>query len=198
MKKILITLVAAMALTTSAFAEGFIIKGGLTYGNLMSKGLVEDLKTVGMDIKSFTGWHAGIGYQTGSIAGLSFQPELQYNLRGMSTDGIANKVNYKYHYLELPVNIQWGIDLIVARPFLLVSPYVGCCLDGTGMPTDTNFSDRLEYGFGAGAGIELWILQITARYNWNFGHLPNVGDFWKKVIGKKTNGAFELSVAFCF
>ena len=34
--------------------------------------------------------------------------------------------------------------------------------------------ERFEYGLGIGAGINVWKLQLIARYNWNFGSLYNV------------------------
>lgn len=197
MKKIIMVMAAALLLTTTAFAEGFIIKGGLTYGNVMSKDLIEQLKV--LDIKSYTGWHAGIGYQTGSVAGFTFQPELQYNQKGMKYSAVVDDA-IKFHYLELPVNVQWGVDLIVARPFILVSPYVGYCLKGESNEFGKieDLKNRLEYGLGVGAGISIWKVQISAKYSWNFGNVANLNEYWQKVTEKnKTNGGLEVSIALC-
>ena len=29
------------------------------------------------------------------------------------------------NYVEVPVNIQWGPDLLIARPFVFASPFIG-------------------------------------------------------------------------
>ena len=34
-------------------------------------------------------------------------------------------------------------------------------------------ASALEYGLGLGVGIDLWILQLTAKYNWNFGKIAD-------------------------
>ena len=194
MKKLILTLAAAVLLATSAFAEGFIVKGGLTYGNVASKDIVKSLTS--LDIKSYTGWHAGIGYQTGTLAGFSLQPELLYNLKGANSNAGALKLNY----LELPVNVQWGIDLIIARPFLMVSPYIGYCMSGKWDNEKLeDMKDRLEYGFGLGAGINIWKIQVTAKYSWNFGQVSSLGEYWSKITdNNKTNGGLEISAAICF
>ena len=93
-------------------------------------------------------------------------------------------------YLEVPVSLQWGPDLLIFRPFVDVTPYVGYALsndlkaDIAGLVNITDSSwegkQRFEYGLGIGGGIDVWKLRLIARYNWNFGSLYNV-DGWDDV-----------------
>jgi len=115
-------------------------------------------------------------------------------------------------FIELPVSVQWGPDLLVFRPFLDVTPYIGYALSNevTTSLADFKFSswqgkERFEYGLGIGAGINVWKLQLIARYNWNFGSLYNV-EGWddikselKGLSAENENfGGVTLSLAFLF
>jgi hypothetical protein len=125
-------------------------------------------------------------------------------------------------YLELPLSLQWGPDLLLFRPFLDVSPYVGYALNNefkastntsarlsTGFVNNWEGINRLEYGVGLGGGIEVWKIQVTCRYNWNFGPLFDNTDTAVKAsevigsaIGEKFSdenfGGVTLSVALLF
>ena len=117
-------------------------------------------------------------------------------------------------FLELPVSVQWGPDLLIFRPFLDVTPYVGYALSNNftaslaGLEFDSDEWDgkeRFEYGLGIGAGVNVWKLQLIARYNWNFGSLYNV-EGWDDIKPnlkdlKSTSdnfGGVTLSMAFLF
>ena len=58
--------------------------------------------------------------------------------------------------------------------------------------------NRLEYGIGLGAGLDIWKFQVTGRYCWDLG---KVMDFeWEGADTFKggKNKGFELSLAFIF
>ena len=122
-------------------------------------------------------------------------------------------------YLELPVSLQWGPDLLLFCPYLDVNPFVGYGLhyglSGSFLGEDRSFRNkwegisRLEYGLGLGAGVEIWKIQVTARYNWNFGSLfdaggnaPGASEIWntakESVLEGKNFSGVTLSVAFLF
>ena len=72
-------------------------------------------------------------------------------------------------YLELMASVQWGIDLILFRPYLEVSPFVGYGLNRwSGDRSVWNAMDKLDYGVGLGGGLQVWRFQLAARYNWSF------------------------------
>lgn len=205
MKKLAILVASFIVLfgaTTNASAQGIVAKGGLSYSNISA-----NIRSIGtLEVRNYSGWHFGLGYQTESIMGFTFQPELIYNVKGSS---IGDIVNWKMSYLQLPVNVQYGIDLLVARPFIFAAPYVGYSLSnrvaiGKGgkdaiIEGITSAAKRFEYGIGIGAGVDFWKLQITAKYNWNFGEVTDINKYlsYIKTIDRNAT-SFELSVGFHF
>lgn len=90
-------------------------------------------------------------------AGFSLQPELDYVMK--SPVGA--------HCVNVPVNLQWGPDLILFRPFIMVSPFVGAAF----RPEKTLF----DYGVGVGAGIDFWRMQLQIKYSWDLGTPEKLG-----------------------
>ena len=196
MKKITATLLATVALLcmtgTAASAEGFVVKGGFNYSHFDPH-----------DIGNYSAWMAGIGYQTYSWNGFALQPELIYRVNGAKFEDAAS---LRMNYLELPVNVQWGIDLLVAKPYLFVAPFIGCNLANAITPegyvsaeTIRNAVRLLDYGVGAGLGIDFWYLQLTAKYNWMFGPVADWSAFMDRLSGIRFNMAtFEVALAIKF
>ena len=115
--------------------------------------------------EAMTQYHAGITYRAKLPMGFSVQPSLQYQDKG------------DVGYLELPVSFQWGPDLILFRPFLDVTPFVGYGLNNEfwSQPSGAwSGLNRWEYGLGAGLGLDIWKFQLIARYNWNFTNYGGV------------------------
>lgn len=210
MKRILMIAAILLAGLTAAQAKGgFGVKAGVNFPTSN----VKDIKDV-----SPASYHVGVAYNLNiPLVGLSIQPALQYSLKqsaiGVDTgDGALNNLTMEkvsMGYLELMASVQWGIDLIVARPFLDVSPFVGYALNGGGAVKDIWTSDavnKLDCGVGLGAGIDIWKLQVVCRYNWNFGNLiksvdtvenGNTLDKYKMLKGGNFGG-LSLSVAYFF
>ena len=194
MKKIAFLLVSLLLLGgVAANAQGVIVKAGFNYTNASS---VQDLKS------GKTGWQFGAGFQTESWTGFSLQPELIYKVKGVTLED-ATKVSM--NYVELPVNIQWGPDLLIARPFIFASPFLGYNI-GTKFSKETTLADtinrnfhRFEYGLGLGLGINVWKLQITGKYNWNFGQITTWSDAQANVKGLDPAAkTFEICVGLKF
>ena len=125
MKKKLIVLTAfcvmLMGANFNANAQHLIVKAGLSYSNLDLNSKIGDLAS-SFKIGNYTGYHFGLGFQTGKTLGFSLQPELLYNVKGSK---LNDNISWTMNYLEVPVNIQWGPDLVVCRPYIMASPYVG-------------------------------------------------------------------------
>lgn len=211
MKRIFAALAVVLLLFSAINAEarGLVIRGGwtksnaspFTFGNVIS-----DLKE--FDFKSYNGWHLAMGYQTETMRGFSFQPEVVFNTKGSNiTDG----AKWKLSYVEVPVNIQYGIDLLIARPFLFVSPFVGFNVannltGGLQSASLTAIKDNIvknvktfEYGLGLGAGLNLAMFQFSLKYSWNFGRVSSFGDYANRIGNlKNETGALELSVGLRF
>jgi hypothetical protein len=204
MKRIFTVVLAALMLTgISASAQ---VKWGVTGGlNFNTSKFTE------VDVKARTGWSAGATCLVDLPLGFSVQPSLLYHQKGAN---ITNELSQNMGFLELPVSVQWGPDLLIFRPFLDVTPYVGYALSNkfsaslAGLEFDSDEWDgkeRFEYGLGIGAGVNVWKLQLIARYNWNFGSLYNV-EGWDDIKPnlkdlKSTSdnfGGVTLSMAFLF
>ena len=180
MKRLLtIAAILFLGLTAAQAKGGFGVKAGVNF----PANSIKDIKEV-----SPASYHVGMAYNLNiPVVGLSFQPALQYSLKqsavGVDTgiDALDNMTMEKVSmgYLELMASLQWGLDLIIARPFLDVSPFVGYALNGDGAIKQLWSADmvnKLDYGIGLGAGLDLWKLQFVCRYNWNFGNMMKAAD----------------------
>lgn len=214
MKKIIASLFAVLALSAAMQAQQIgSNRFGVDVGFTSSSANVSDFK-----VSNVSGFHAGVYYQIPLVSGLSLQPGIQYQMKGANL-GTAGDANVKWldtvmHYIEVPVQIQYGIDLMYLRPYAFAEPFIGMAV-GTKSSTAANQEqtdpgkaalNRLEYGLGVGVGLEVWRMQFAFKYFWNFGNLYNgstqeVNDVSTAVKtafdGKNFNG-FSITVGFFF
>ena len=156
---------AALFLVSLCFADNlsagnFGLTGGANFHTVNLKGAGGE---------TLTQWNVGVVGKFNLPLGLQLHPALLYNVKAGSAGSAP--VNFSVGYLELMASAQWGLDLILLRPYLEVSPFVGYCLNGWGRvdPTaDWRSGERLEYGLGLGGGLQIWRFQVAARYNWSF------------------------------
>jgi hypothetical protein len=160
--------------------------------------------------KANLGFHAGVFGQVNiPIIGLGIQPELLYlnqpvSFRTLTTEGTGIKNDTKSaSYLDIPINITWGFDVKIARPFVALTPYLRYSFSDiktlalpenltttTAAPTQQKLND-FDYGIGVGAGIDLVSkIQLMARYSWGLSNLMSSGDY--KVR------SFTLSLGYIF
>lgn len=197
--------VMAMALvgTSEISAQKYGVIGGATFTSMQN-----------IEKSSKTGFNIGATAQLRLPLGFSVQPSLVYNLKAAQAGGDALSTSMSVGYLELPVSVQWGPDLLLFRPFLDVTPFVGYAVNSkiktealnmveavTKNDWDAYSMNRFSYGLGLGAGVEVWRFQLICRYNWNFGPLFDtdgalnvqpVNDLFKD----KNFGGVTLSLAF--
>ena len=178
MKRILTIMLAALMLTgISASAQ---VKWGVTAGMNFNAAEVSDIR-----LEAKAGWSAGVSCLVDLPLGFSIQPSLVYIQKGADYSLVdALQLEQKVGSINLPVSVQWGPDLLIARPFLDVTPYVGYSLSNklegglTGLiKGEAKLDIDFEYGVGIGAGINVWKVQAVVRYNWNFGTLGKLSDF---------------------
>jgi hypothetical protein len=104
-------------------------------------------------------------------------------------------------YIMLPVNLQFGIDLVLLRPFVVVSPYIQYAIQSGARLESQPIDDinRFDYGLGLGVGLDLWKLQIMGKYNWGLGKLKSANNTtWNEKYENAKLQGFQLSVAFLF
>lgn len=176
MKRILTVLLSLLVVcSVHSYAQ---VRFGVTGGMNFSTSKFKEL-----DVKAKTGWNAGLTCLVDLPLGLSLQPSLVYTQKNANvTETIAQNMGF----VELPVSLQWGPDLLLFRPFVDFTPYIGYAVTNKTYG-DIKFSssswkdkERFEYGVGIGGGINVWKLQFIARYNWNFGSLYNV-EGWNDI-----------------
>lgn len=182
MKKF-ITLAAVSLLSFTANAQ---IHFGPVVG--MTSSTISNIKEMTVDDvkpKNATRYHAGITMQARLPLGFAIQPSLIYHCKDAAVENLTTG------YLELPVGIQWGPDLGICRPYLEVAPMVGVAVNSK---IDKEMLNRLEYGVGVGAGLEVWKFQLSARYNWD------LNDYMKatETVPSGSYRCVTLSLAFLF
>ena len=190
MKRLIVIAVALLTAVTAS-AEGFGIVGGYTSSSL---------KMREMSFKSSAGIHAGVAYNLPLGAGFNLQPMLLYNVKGYNWEGsntdVLKEQAGKFGYVELPVQLQWGPDLLLLRPYILAEPFVGYAVTGSKVINSerakvdwSNMKSRVEYGVGVGAGVEIYNrVQVSFKYYWNFEDATQWSDITDKVKGKGFSG----------
>ena len=119
------TLVAVIAVSLGMAAQahaqfGFV--AGLTSSST-------DMKTAG-DLKSISLYHAGLTYKVDLGLGFAVQPSLLYQVKGAKLGEIdesttMGEFKVKTGFVELPVSLQWGPDLLAFRPYVFAEPFIG-------------------------------------------------------------------------
>lgn len=206
MKKILLLVTALMLLSVPGFSQ-FGIKGGFNFTSFGDIDLGKDA-TYKTAFEKKTGYHVGLLYKVKiPVIGLAIQPELLYSqvqgdlsISKTSSQSVSGTTsNVKMTYLQLPVALQWGVDLMLFRPFLQAVPYIGYSFARDNGNKDLEWDvNKFRYGIGLGAGIDIWKLQVSGRYCWDLG---KVADFeWQgtKTFKGGKNKGFELSLAILF
>lgn len=204
-------LVAALAFFALALvgaseisAQKYGIIGGATFTSMQN-----------IEKSAKTGFNIGATAQLRLPLGFSVQPSLIYNSKAAQVGGDALAASMNVGYLELPVSVQWGPDLLLFRPFLEVTPFVGYAVNSTFKTEVLNQAtiiknewnsfnmNRFAYGLGLGGGIEVWRFQVICRYNWNLGPLFDADGSLNvqpvtEAFQDKNFGGVTLSLAFMF
>ena len=208
MKK-LIVIVASLLVAVSAHAQL-----GVVAGITSSK---SDLKSAMEDVKNISLYHVGLTYKL-DLGLLAIQPSILYNMKGSKFDMLSKETTldnfeYKTGYLEIPVQVQAGLDLGLARVYGFVEPFVGYAVSNQfvysqGQPKQTwdNIKSKMEYGVGLGAGVELIKhVQVSLKYFWNMGLVYGPGngsDVTIKgiaaAVGERKCNGISASVALLF
>jgi len=169
-RTVLVIMILCGAFTASA---QFGIKGGLTANSLDLSVYTSDGEITNTTKTTF---HAGVFYKLPLSQWFTLQPELLYvqkkqglRVEDYSTSKVTN-LEGKFDYIQLPVNVQFGLNLVVARPFIFASPFIGYAVSVADAPYGYKASDfnRFAYGVGMGAGVDIWKLQFTIKYGWDF------------------------------
>lgn len=178
-------------------AAQFGVKAGI-YTSHFSDVKKEDFK-----LKDNVGFQAGVLYKLHVTPGVVVQPELLYVQKNATLEDKVglDKEKYNMSFMQLPVSLQYGPNLVVARPFVQVVPYISYALGKSSDVGPWDDINRFTGGIGLGAGVDVWKLQFNIRYNWD---ITKVGDGEKgyTVAGKEWKASkgrgieFSLAVTF--
>jgi len=186
MKKIILAIVIMACFVSQINAQiNFGIKGGLNFDNFK----IDDAKNANLTIKNASGWQAGALLQIKiPVIGIGIQPEVLYTVKKADINNKENSISY----FEVPINFQWGLDLLIIRPFIMFGPYFGYAVNFKGDTFTKENVEKSDWGFGVGGGLDIWKFQLGARYS--FG-LKNVGLENFKELKNRT---LSLSLAYKF
>ena len=220
MKRI-ITLVSAVLLTFSAFAQ---INVGAGY--LQSTATYQYKSGADVNSTKSNGFYAGLGYEVTLMKGLSVTPGIYYSYlysgdAGSTAIGtVANaslKTNLKEQYLNIPVTINFGYNLTRdLRLFAFGGPTASFGLssvshyDASVTVIGINLSDsgdtnnyagspatygRFDILMGAGAGADIMgKFRITVGYDW--GLLNRIVDSNSTAIRHRNQ--LKAGIAYLF
>jgi hypothetical protein len=204
MKK-LIVVVASLLVAVSAYAQ-FGVVAGVTSSK-------SDIKSAIADVNNITQYHVGVTYKM-SLGAFAIQPSILYNMKGTKmniAELSSTELDYKTGYIEIPVQLQLGLNLGLARLYGFAEPFIGyaitnaATLSGQDLKADwNNVKNRLEYGVGLGAGVELIKhVQVSVRYFWNLGdmygvELKDIIPTATATIGSSKASGIAASVALLF
>lgn len=184
----LIIIIGSLLAVTNAQAQllRFGVKGGATFSKFDWNHPIDN--------NTIAGYQAGIMARVKiPLIGIAVQPELLYSRVGNDFG--------KLGYLQVPVNLQWGVDLKVVRPFFQAGPYWGYAIDKSGDGDGDGFKldniNRSDWGIGVGAGIDIINhIHVAFKYDWGFTNLvKNDAGVW---TGSVKNRAFNLSIGYFF
>lgn len=158
MKKSIFAIALAISLFSAIEASAQVgIIGGFTSSTTQVKNI---------DSKSLNLYHVGLITKVDLGMGFAIQPGLIYQVKGVALGEISENTKtedfqLKSGFLEIPVGLQWGPDLLAFRPYLFAEPFVGYQISGSdsavlsGSNEDlknwaSEAKNKLEYGFGLG------------------------------------------------
>ncbi len=193
-----VSLVTLFCSVGAAAQNRFVVSGGLNFSTSNVKEISKE---------TMTQYHAGIGYKWDWALGFSFQPSLLYSVKGAAVGDDISNVDFSVGYLEFMPSLQWGPDLLLFRPYVDLSPYVGYGLNTkASLPEFKDALKKFEYGVGLGFGLEIWRLQVVARYNWNFGTIASAvkgegvlnSSSIQEAFGESNLGGITLTASIMF
>ena len=181
----LLTLLLTVFCTTQLNAKTrFGIKGGVVFENFRYEEADKELA-----LENAAKWQVGIFSQKKMGLGFSFQPELLYTWNKIEGKKKGVKAN-DIHHFEVPLNLQWGPKLLFARPYIMAGPYFSSAINLKDISKD--LVKRFDWGVGASAGIEIFCLQLSARYAWGLRNVSSEKDF------DMNRNTFNVSIGILF
>lgn len=208
MKKIFLGLIALTFLAVATQAQvTFAPRVGFNMANIGGDNADDFKMKSGMQI----GAVANIGFSDA----LSLQPALLFSQKGTKEDWDDATIKMSLNYLELPINVVYGLNLGGNQLQFFAGPYLGYGISGKISSDVEGFEDidvqfisdaidadedkaavaPLDLGFNIGAGYKINNIQIQADYGLGLANINPLYD-GKASENTNTNGLIQLSVAY--
>ena len=218
MKKIIFVAAAAALMSFSIDASAQLgIGAGFAKSDLKEKADIASIKQE--KVSNANGLYVNADYTFRFNHGLGFTPGIEWvfvgdsDIKELSTIDAKGKAKFKEHYINVPLKLNWGVDLKVVRVFVFAGPTLSFNVSSKtktsgsvlGIETgeskvDTkDFFDKLggKYGsfdlmMGAGAGVDI-ANRVRVKFGYDWG-LVNRGNSDIKLHRQQ----LQLGVAFLF
>jgi hypothetical protein len=162
-------LLLVLCLPGLAMAQGSIgIKAGASFGNISNKGVLPG------DLKTRTGWAAGLYLGSGGLLGLGV--EGLYAQRGLSSDEALATSETRLDYIDLPVYLKVQLPTPGIQPFGYAGPQAS-----------------YEVRCRTAAGEECADADVSGRKKWNFAGVIGAGVRFAGLIGIEGRYVYGLS-----
>ena len=157
------------------------------------------------------GWE-GLTYKIDLGAGFAIQPAVIYQVKGAKIESVGETTadQLKTGFVEIPVGIQWGPDLMAFRPYVFAEPFIGYQITSSDKG-NASFSDwsaqaknKFEYGFGLGGGIEIAShIQLSAQWFKNLGNMfgdsaKSSSEAWEAAKDVKNFQGIKVTLGILF
>jgi len=214
MRKVISILALCLGCLVFSPDSGAQIRFGLSAGVTSQSLKFSDIGDVGL-------YNVGAVLKVPLVAGFAVQPGVFYQRKGgtlgtitkeSSIDDVFSDTETVAGYLEVPVQLQWGPDLVLFRPYVFLEPFVGCMIYDKDKLSSYFTKDSLskwEYGLSIGGGLEVWRLQLSLKYFWNLNNIRSdmtwsdaysdaTSTIRSTLDGDEKFSGMTISVAFMF
>ena len=193
---------ASLLMAAQAHAQ-FGIVGGLTSSKA-------NLSQAAKDVKNISLYHAGLVYKIDLGSGFALQPGVIYQVKGSNLGNLGkaadDEFKLKTGFVEVPLGIQWGPDLMAFRPYAFAEPFIGYQISSSdkGESAWKDAKNKFEYGFGLGAGLEIaQHVQISCQWFKNLGNMfgdnaMSSSDTWNTVKDMKNFQGVKVTLGILF
>ena len=183
MKKSVYLLLILSSITSIGLAQIRISKGLMGGVNLATAGGAD----VSTDVKSTTGYAAGVFLELNIPGPFSFEPEALYSIKGSKTESSGNTFTATSTYIDVPVLLKYYFPSLVVKPFLFAGPSYSILLsakrkvEGSSVTnSEADIKDIMttnDIGAVVGLGVGFSVLRVDARYNLGLSTVDKSGTY---------------------